>query len=124
MENCLNHNKVDNWQEKVLSYTVPQVYTLEKDVEKLICNQADKILKGSHTQFYEAISDSDENNSEHIQSYDGKTNSLSSHSSTARQSKCLQNAKSKSKSQDTSVSNSTAANTSSEGHNHSSQLFL
>ena len=50
-----------------------------------------------------------------------KKQTLSSHSSTARQSKCLQNAKSKSKSQDTSVSNSTAANTSAEGYNHSSQ---
>ena len=56
----MNHHKVDNWQEKVLIYTVPKVYTLEKDVEKLICNQVDKILKGSHTQFFEAISDSDE----------------------------------------------------------------
>ena len=117
----MNHHKVDNWQEKVLNYTVPKVYTLEKDVEKSICNQVDKILKGSHTQFFKAISDSDENTSEHVQSRDKKTNSLSSHSSTARQSKCLQNAKSKSKSQYTSVSNSTAANASAEGHNHSSQ---
>ena len=70
--------------------------------------------------FFEAISDSDENNSEHVQSHDEKTNSLSSHSSTARRSKHLQDAKSKS--QDTSVSNSTAANASGEGHNHSSQF--
>ena len=110
---------MDNWQEKVLSYTVPKVYTLEKDINKLIYNQVDKILKGSQTQFYEAISDSDENNLEHVESQDEKTNS--SHSSTARQSKCLQNAKSNSKSQDTSVSNSTVANASAEGHNHSSQ---
>ena len=72
-ETCPNHHKVDNWQEKVLSYTVPKVYTLQKDIEKLIYNQADKILKGSQAQFYEAISDSDENNSEHIESYDEKT---------------------------------------------------
>ena len=81
----MNHHKVDNWQEKVLSYTVPKVYTLEKDAEKLICNQVDNILKGSNTQFLEAICDSDENNSENIQSHDKKnTNSLRSHSSTAR----------------------------------------
>ena len=109
---------MDNWQEKALSYTVPEIYTFQKDIEKLINNEVDKKLKGSQAQFHEDIFDSDENNSEHIESHDEKTNSLSSHPPTTRQSKQLQNAKSKS--QDISVSNGTVDNASAEGHNHSS----
>ena len=67
-----------------MNYTVPEVYTLQKDLEKLIYNEVDKKLEGSQAQFYEDISDPDENNSELIESHDEKTNSLSSHSLTTR----------------------------------------